>query len=137
MGALTHNGEVLQSLPANASQINFDKTGTNLNSTQAENAIKEVNTKVNTNTADIAQLRSGLTSVIGNIVFKPESAPGTDPFDTNGTGYVMNIEYQGTLLGYLVIRPKGYVTDTGAHKALELYNTAWAPMWDVEYRVTN
>ena len=48
MGALTHNGEVLQSLPANASQINFDNTGTNLNSTQTENAIKEVNTKANT-----------------------------------------------------------------------------------------
>ena len=86
---------------------------------------------------ELASLMSGLTSVIGNIVFKPKSAPGSDPFNTNGTGYVMNIEYQGTLLGYLVIRPKGYVTDTGAHKALELYNTAWAPMWDVEYRVTN
>lgn len=48
MGALTHNGEVLQRLPANASQINFDKSGTNLNSTQTENAIKEVNTKANT-----------------------------------------------------------------------------------------
>lgn len=48
MGALTHNGEVLQGLPANASQINFDKTGTDLNSTQTENAIKEVNTKANT-----------------------------------------------------------------------------------------
>lgn len=63
MGALTHNGEVLQSLPANASQINFDKTGTNLNSTQTENAIKEVNTKVNTNTDDITQLKSGLTNL--------------------------------------------------------------------------
>lgn len=60
MGALTHNGEVLQGLPANASQINFDKTGTDLNSTQTENAIKEVNTKVNTNTDDIDQLKSGL-----------------------------------------------------------------------------
>lgn len=60
MGALTHNGEVLQRLPADASQINFDKTGTNLNSTQTENAIKEVNTKVNTNTNDITQLKSGL-----------------------------------------------------------------------------
>jgi len=49
----------LQSLPANANQINFDKTGTNLNSTQTENAIKEVNTKVNTNTTDINQLKSG------------------------------------------------------------------------------
>lgn len=48
MGAITHNGEVLQRLPANASQINFDKTGTNLNSTQTESAIKEVNTKANT-----------------------------------------------------------------------------------------
>lgn len=64
MGALTHNGEVLQSLPANASQINFDKTGTNLNSTQTENAIKEVNTKVNTNTDNITQLKSGLIKVV-------------------------------------------------------------------------
>lgn len=63
MGALTHNGEVMQGLPADASQINFDKTGTDLNSTQTENAIKEVNTKVNTNTADITQLKSGLTNV--------------------------------------------------------------------------
>lgn len=60
MGALTHNGEVLQRLPADASQINFDKTGTNLNSTQTEAAIKEVNGKVNTNTEDITQLKSGL-----------------------------------------------------------------------------
>lgn len=68
MGALTHNGEVLQGLPANASQINFDKTGTNLNSTQTENAIKEVNTKVNTNTDDITQLKSGLTNAENSIV---------------------------------------------------------------------
>lgn len=64
MGALTHNGEVLQSLPADASQINFNNTGTNLNSTQTENAIKEVNTKVNTNTDDITQLKSGLNSKV-------------------------------------------------------------------------
>lgn len=62
MGALTHDGEVLQSLPTNASQINFDKTGTDLNSTQVENAIKEVNAKVNTNADDITQLKSGLMS---------------------------------------------------------------------------
>lgn len=67
MGALTHNGDVLQGLPANASQINFDKTGTDLNSTQVENAIKEVNTKVNANTDDITQLKSGLTNVQGNM----------------------------------------------------------------------
>lgn len=63
MGALTHNGEVLQRLPADASQINFDNTGTNLNSTQTENAIKEVNTKVNTNTDDIDELKSGLNKI--------------------------------------------------------------------------
>lgn len=63
MGAITHNGEVLQRLPANASQINFDKTGTNLNSTQTEAAIKEVNTKVNANTDDITQLKSGLIGI--------------------------------------------------------------------------
>lgn len=68
MGALTHNGEVMQGLPADASQINFDKTGTDLNSTQTENAIKEVNTKVNTNTADITQLKSGLTNINEGVI---------------------------------------------------------------------
>lgn len=67
MGALTHNGEVLQRLPADASQINFDKTGTNLNATQTENAIKEVNGKVNTNTDDITQLKSGLIGLIVDV----------------------------------------------------------------------
>lgn len=60
MGALTHNGEIMQGLPANASQINFDKTGTDLSATQTENAIKEVNGKVNANAEDITQLKSGL-----------------------------------------------------------------------------
>lgn len=80
MGALTHNGEVLQRLPANASQINFDKTGTNLNSTQVENAIKEVNTKVNTNTTDIDQLKSGL------IKHTTETVSGT----TNSSGVLIS-----------------------------------------------
>ena len=98
MGALTHNGEVLQSLPANASQINFDKTGTNLNSTQVENAIKEVNTKVNTNTNDIAQLRSGLTNLT--------SANGGDAVDIT--------DRVGSANAYLV-PANGYITlDTGA-----------------------
>lgn len=67
MGALTHNGDVLQGLPADASQINFNKAGTDLDSTQVENAIKEVNTKVNTNANDIDQLKSGLKSgITGN-----------------------------------------------------------------------
>lgn len=65
MGALTHNGEVLQSLPADASQINFDKTGTDLNSTQTEAAIKEVNGKVNDNADEIDQLKSGLITPSG------------------------------------------------------------------------
>lgn len=81
MGAITHNGEVLQRLPANASQINFDKTGTDLNSTQTENAIKEVNTKVNTNTEDITQLKSGLTSV--TITMPNQIPPNDTPNDFN------------------------------------------------------
>lgn len=64
MGALTHSGEVLQGLPADASQINFDKTGTDLNATQTEAAIKEVNVKANTNAADITQLKSGLINKV-------------------------------------------------------------------------
>lgn len=76
MGALTHNGEVLQSLPANASQINFDKTGTDLNSTQTENAIKEVNTKANTNANDIDQLKSGLTAQ--SVTFTPATGVTID-----------------------------------------------------------
>ena len=86
---------------------------------------------------ELATLKSGLTNVISNVVFEPEQAPGTDPFNTNGSGYVMKIKYQGTLLGYLVIRPKGYVTDQGVHNAFELYNAEWSPMWYVEYHVTN
>ena len=87
MGALTHNGEVLQRLPANASQINFDKTGTNLNSTQAENAIKEVNTKVNTNTSDITQLKSGLT---GKADFADMSVPPISGSAADAAGTVFD-----------------------------------------------
>lgn len=86
MGALTHNGEVMQGLPADASQINFDKTGTDLNSTQTENAIKEVNTKVNTNTADITQLKSGLMSMDRVISF-----PFTMPSDASSKAIGDNI----------------------------------------------
>lgn len=78
MGALTHNGEVLQGLPANASQINFDKTGTDLNSTQTENAIKEVNTKANTNANDIDQLKSGLNSKANYQYYDKESSATED-----------------------------------------------------------
>ena len=88
MGALTHNGEVLQRLPANASQINFDNTGTNLNSTQTENAIKEVNTKVNTNTSDITQLKSGLIGV-GHIRTETVTLTGGEP-GTDGSFTIAN-----------------------------------------------
>lgn len=80
MGALTHNGDVLQGLPANASQINFDNTGTDLDSTQVENAIKEVNTKVNTNANDIDQLKSGLAN-LNNLNNLYLSFPATDMQD--------------------------------------------------------
>lgn len=76
MGAITHNGEVLQRLPADASQINFDKTGTDLSATQTENAIKEVNTKVNANADDITQLKSGLTKQVSNSITLPATSNG-------------------------------------------------------------
>lgn len=92
MGAITHSGEVLQKLPADASQVNFDKTGTNLTSTQTENAIKEVNTKVNTNTNDIAQLMSGLTS---RLMIAQTNIEGVD-FSTFVTGI---FNYANGLIG--------------------------------------
>lgn len=88
MGSLTHNGEVLQSLPANASQINFDKTGTNLNATQTEAAIKEVNGKVNTNSEDINQLKSGLIGV-GHVRTEPVTLTGGEP-GTDGSFTIAN-----------------------------------------------
>ena len=82
MGAITHQGEVLQRLPADASQINFDKTGTNLNSTQTEAAIKEVNTKVNTNTDEIDQLKSGLINLLKRGYFNIACQQGENVFNT-------------------------------------------------------
>lgn len=99
MGALTHNGEVLQRLPANASQINFDNTGTNLNSTQTENAIKEVNTKVNTNTSDITQLKSGLIGVdkISQYIFNAETMTDFNDLVTDKAVTIYQIGYTANM----------------------------------------
>lgn len=146
MGVLTHNGEVLQSLPANASQINFDKTGTNLNSTQTENAIKEVNTKVNTNTADIAQLKSGLTNLIGDMPAKvvKESIPERGSIEIqlaankvyqyytwrDSEGYVymglIDTAYTGLITNHPIVKPQVDVisfTD-GGNLALSVANSS-------------
>lgn len=48
--------------------INFDKTGSNLSSTDVENAIKEVNTKSNTNKTSIGTLTSLTTDSKTNLV---------------------------------------------------------------------
>lgn len=93
MGALTHNGEVMQGLPADASQINFDKTGTDLNSTQTENAIKEVNTKANTNAADITQLKSGLANKIDGYSLTSENIDAAPNNYSIGLGLVNNTSY--------------------------------------------
>lgn len=96
MGAITHNGEVLQGLPADASQINFDKTGTDLNSTQTEAAIKEVNTKVNTNTEDITQLKSGLIGMMGGAKMASGYKSNDNPSFTidNGTYLLVILKAQ-------------------------------------------
>lgn len=100
MGALTHNGEIMQGLPANASQINFDKTGTDLNATQAEAAIKEVNGKVNTNAEDITQLKSGIikrtritdtTSSAGTIATAIDFNRAVSAMCITGYNYYLNI----------------------------------------------
>lgn len=53
MGAITHNGDVLQGLPGDASQINYDNTSSGMAATQVQAAVDE--------------LKSGLTNVNSNI----------------------------------------------------------------------
>lgn len=111
MGAITHNGEVLQRLPANASQINFDNTGTDLNSTQAENAIKEVNSKVNNlgycnvlnaepiTLAGDAELNN-ITNVgvYGNILYPSNLGHSPEPNNTDASRVKLLVSQTGSSL---------------------------------------
>lgn len=42
MGALTHNGEVLQGLPSDASQVNYDNSSSGMAATQVQDAVDEL-----------------------------------------------------------------------------------------------
>lgn len=95
-----------------------------------------------TNTLDlnnrINELSDGVTSVedaVGNLlngaVFEPFQAPGTSPFGEGGSGYILKIKYNNTIIGYMAIRPKGYSTSSGRKVALELYDTSWNLIWEV------
>ena len=56
---------------------------------------------------------------------------GTDPFNTSGGGMVLKItDNDGTVCGYMVFRPKGYVLNN-RNIAIEIYNATWSKMWDI------
>lgn len=81
MGALTHNGEVLQSLPADASQINYDNTDSHLQATQVQAAVDELKIGLNGVTpvkgfsidanVDIEDLSDGIYWVYGGWINFP------------------------------------------------------------------
>ena len=64
-GIFTHNGNMLQALPSNASQINYDNSNTGLSATQVQNAIDELNAKVDNkvNVSDMYNLLYPIGSV--------------------------------------------------------------------------
>lgn len=147
MGAITHNGEVLQRLPADAGQINFDNTGTNLNSTQVENAIKEVNTKVNTLQSEkadtdivAADFNTGTSYTAGNYCiydgkfykFKANhsgawSAADVDEIKIAGELSALKSGLTSVILADL---PTLYATKCAGTVAVHFINTAFTPVSD-------
>jgi len=137
MGALTHNGEIMQGLPANASQINFDKTGTDLNATQAEAAIKEVNRKVNTNTEDINQLKSGLTqcqNITSSVIVN------TSVVTQNDSGFITALDGKMLLANLDFTVNADLTTGTNIFTNLgfpkQQYTNYWIPVTNIESHET-
>lgn len=81
MGAITHNGEVLQGLPGIASQVNYDNSDSGLSATQVQDAIDEVNAKLGTaSTKDVPVSGNASTSqvVMGNDTRLSDARPASD-----------------------------------------------------------
>lgn len=53
MGAITHNGDVLQGLPSDANQVNYDNSDSGLNATQLQDAIDEIVTNFQAGVDDV------------------------------------------------------------------------------------
>ena len=92
--------------------------------TNVVNAINEVNGGLATANDHIATLDDKV-----KIPFSLNGNMGTDPFNTGGNGMVLKCtDNDGTVCGYLVFRPKGYV-EGSIKVAIELYNASWSRMW--------
>ena len=79
----------------------------------------------------IEAVESGVTGLIGNVTFEPYQAPGSNPFAEDGSGYLLKVTYKSTLLGYLVIRPRGYANPAGRKIAIELFDSGWHGVWEI------
>ena len=115
-----------------ASDVAYDNTDSGLTAANVQEAVDGLRH------ADNIMMSDGVTSVeddIGNLlnsaVFEPFQAPGTSPFAEGGSGYILKVKYNNTILGYFIIRPKGF-SGTGNRKvALELYDANWSQAWEV------
>jgi hypothetical protein len=88
--------------------------------------------------ANKVMMSDGETSVeekIGNLlngaVFEPFQAPGTNPFAEGGSGYILKVKYNNTVIGYMAMRPKRYSTQSDRKVAIELYDASWGLIWEV------
>lgn len=77
---------------------------------------------------ELDSLKSGL---ISSIVLSIYGNPDIAPFEENASGVVFEIKNNGTVLGYLVIRPKNYSSPSNYPNAIELYNASWEGIWSI------
>lgn len=78
---------------------------------------------------ELDSVKSGLINDIAITPYESQP-PQPNPFDEGGSGYVGVIKYHGTILGYLSIRPKNFVSGTKP-VAMELYDASWHLVWQV------
>ena len=86
--------------------------------------------------SELSELNSNLTSLLAGVLLTYQTTPGSNPFATGGTGVVIEIKRGDTLLGYLVLRPAGYLDSNNKPAAIELYDTEWNVAWSVA-RITD
>lgn len=66
------------------------------------------------------------------IPFSYQATPGTNPFSEGGTGAVLTLTApNGTIMGYLVLRPQNFVDGSSRPIAMELYKPDWTAAWRV------
>ena len=97
-----------------AADITYDNTDSGLTATDVQGAVDEV-----------------ASDLLNSTIFEPFTAPDANPFAEGGSGYLLKVKYNNTILGYLVIRPKGYSGTGGRKIALELFDKNWGAVWEI------